>query len=226
MQEFIRYSTIRRITSRLTNVIYLSATAYWILRKLTGIQLHKVVAIDTTLTPLSISLEAPLEIAVLKRIQDIDHLPSGMETQLDEQSGMSCRALCEHGAHLYFIHDGKNIACQLNILTGDIVVDSPTHLQFRFQERQAFLNYLFTRDSYRGHGLARQLIQYACNDLAKRGTQRCFAHIRATNHASLSTFRHSGWKQCGKIITTISGRFLAAPGCAQSGIDVAPVKRA
>lgn len=222
MKDHASQSAIRTRVSKLTNRTYLSATLYWVLRKLTGVQVHQVFAIDVSAASRNIQLTKPLQFSVLARAQDVDSLPPGIEAQLDEQSGMPCRALCECGARLYFIHDGKNVACQLNIRSDNVTVDSPTNLSLQFSTSDTFLNYLFTRDTYRGHGLARVLILYVCADLAKLGKQRCFAHIRATNHASLSTFQRSGWRQCCRIITMTSGRFLAAPGCTRSGIQVSP----
>ncbi len=226
MKDHSAQSAIRIFASKLTDRTYLSATLYWVLRKLTGVQFHQVFAIDVSAASANLQLSKPFLISVLACAQDIDLLPAGMESQLNEQSGLSCRALCERGALLYFIHDGKDVACQLNIRNSDVVVDSPTHLNFQFAANDAFLNYLFTRDTYRGQGLARQLILYACADLARRGKRRCFAHIRATNHASLSAFQRSGWRQCCKLITTTTGRFLAAPGCRKSGMTVSPVTHA
>lgn len=219
-------STMRILLNKLTNPTYLSATLYWALRKLTGVQIHKVVTIGLNTDTLGTPAAEHLEISVLERVQDADRLPAGIKAQLDEQSGMPCRSLCERGTRLYFIHDGKDVACQLNIEVGEVLVDSPTPLRLQFQADHAFLNYLFTHDAYRGRGLARELIRYACHDLSKHGKRSCFAHIRATNFASLSAFRRSGWSQCGKIITTTSGRFLAALGCARSAINVEPINRA
>lgn len=226
MRDHSPQSATRTFASKLTNRTYLSATLYWILRKLTGIQFHQVFSINVSAAPRDIQLTKPFEVSILERVEDVDCLPPGIEAQLNEQSGMSCRALCECGARLYFINDGKNVACQLNIRSSDVEVDSPTHLNLQFQCNDAFLNYLYTHDAYRGKGLARELILYACNDLERLGKQRCFAHIRATNHASLSAFQRSGWRQCCKIITTTSGRFLGAPGCPESGVKVSPITRA
>lgn len=209
--------------SKLTNPTYLSALAYWALRKLTRIQFHHVYAVDLSQPQEAAGLENGFAVSVVKHLEDLENLPPGMEAQLNEQSGMSCRALCERGARLYFIHSGHDIACQLNINSGEVTVDSPADLHFRLNATDAFLNYLYTRDAFRGHGLARKLIRYACSDLSKQDKQRCFAHIRATNHASLNAFKLCGWRFCGRIITTTSRHFLAAPGCAQSGILVSPV---
>lgn len=216
-------SNLSVLARKLKNPTYLSALAYWALRKLTRVQFHHVYAIELSQPQETVELANGLAISVVKDLGDLEKLPSGLEKQLNEQSGMSCRALCERGARVYFIHNEHDVACQLNISSDEVTVDSPTDLHFRLKASDTFLNYLYTRDAFRGYGLARKLIRYACSDLSKQGKQRCFAHIRATNHASLNAFKLCGWRVCGRIITTTSRRFLAAPGCAQSGILVTPV---
>lgn len=222
MKGRFAHLTAHGFVRNLTNPIYLSAMNYWVLRKLSNIQFHKVYVTNLSATSPEGQPQGSLKISVLAQPEDIDHLPEGLEIQINEQSGMSCRSLCERGSRLYVIHDGQNIACQLNINMGEIDIDSPIDLRVKLQNGDTFLNYLFTRDKFRGRGLAGELLGYACNDLALLGKQRCFAHVRATNHASRKTFERSGWKECGKIVTTVSGRFIAAPGCAQSGIRISP----
>lgn len=216
---------VHRLARKLTNPIYLSASMYWGFRKLTGVQFHHVYGTDLS-SSISTPLASPLRMRVLEGINDLLKLPVGLETQLDEQTGLSCRNLLAKHARLYLITDGETLACQLNICEGEVIVDSPTDLSLHLDVGNVFLNYLYTRDIYRGRGLAGELIRLACADLAKKGLRRCLAHIRATNHASLTSFRRAGWTPCGRIITTTSGRFVAAPGCAKSGLRVRPLSRA
>lgn len=216
---------IARLARELANPIYLSATMYWGLRKLTGVQFHRVVAADlcaATSTPLALRLQ----MRVIKNINDLVQLPVGLETQLNEQSGLSCHKLLEQQARIYLMTDRDKLACQLNIRDGEVIVDSPIDLSLRLDSGTVFLNYLHTRDDYRGRGLAGELIRSACADLAEKGFRRCLAHIRATNHASLTAFRKAGWVPCGRIITTTAGRFIAAPGCEHAGMRVTPISRA
>lgn len=220
--------TIARIeflARKLTNPIYLSASMYWGVRKLTGVQFHCVVAADL-LSSISTPLASPLKMRVVENINDLVQLPIGLETQLDEQSGLSCRKLIEQQARIYLVTDGDKLACQLNIRDGEVIVDSPIDLSLRFDAGTVFLNYLYTRDDYRGRGLAGELIRFACTDLVEKGFRHCLAHIRATNHASLASFRKAGWTPCGRIITTTAGRFIAAPGCEHSGMRVTPINPA
>lgn len=216
---------IALLARKLTNPIYLSASMYWGFRKLTRMQFHHVLAADLR-SAMSTSLASPLQTRALETIDDLVQLPVGLETQLDEQSGLSCRTLLEQQARIYLITDGDRLACQLNIRDGEVIVDSPIDLSLRFDAGTVFLNYLYTRDAYRGRGLAGELMRFACEDLAKKGLWRCFAHIRATNHASLASFRKAGWTRCGRIITTTAGHFIAAPGCEHSGMRVTPISRA
>jgi GNAT superfamily N-acetyltransferase len=153
-------------------------------------------------------------------MEELQRLPAGMEEQLDEQGGLSCRSLFERGGRIYFFAAGAEVACQMSCREGEVTVDSPCDLVLGFEPDDSFLVYLYTRERHRGHGLARKLIDYVSADLAARGQRRCFAHIRATNHASLAAFRHAGWKLCGRIITTTSKRFIAAPGCRRARVRI------
>lgn len=216
---------IHRLVRKLTNPTYLSASMYWGLRKLTGVQFHHVYLRDLSSSTNTL-LASPLQMHVLAASDDLQKLCDGLETQLDEQSGLSCRNLLANHGRIYFITDGDTLACQLNIRNGDVIIDSPTDLSLELDPGIVFLNYLYTRDAYRGRGLAGELISFACADLAKKNHRRCLAHIRSTNHASLASFRKAGWTNCGRIITTTSGRFIAAPGCEKSGMRVRTLSRA
>lgn len=215
---------IHRLVRNLTNRSYVSAGTYWAIRRLTGVQFHFVYATYLN-SSTSTQVALPLEFFVLESEADLKKLPKNIEIQLNEQSGFSCRDLFEQNARIYLLMDGEKLACQLNIRQSEVVVDSPVDLILRFESGTVFLNYLYTRDAYRGHGLAGKLISLACEDLARKGLHRCLAHIRATNHASLSSFRKAGWTTCGRIISTTSGRLIAAPGCEQSGMQITQFKR-
>ena len=174
MKNRVAPSAIRVLLNKLTNLTYLSAALHWVLRKLTGVQIHEVVAIDLSTNALNVPVAEHLELCLLERVQDLDGLPGGVETQLDEQSGIPCRSLFERGTRLYFIHDGKDVACQLNIELREVLVDSPIPLRLQFRADHSFLNYLFTHDAYRGRASARELIGYAFRssyavEVAERG---------------------------------------------------------
>jgi GNAT superfamily N-acetyltransferase len=219
-------ATIRRIGRNLTDGRYLLACTHWAWRKLTTIQVHHVYMIDLVTTTACLPADEHLEAHVLATVDDLRGLPPGIEQQLNEQTGQSCLRLLQRGARIYYFSEGEVVACQLNILRDEVIVDSPCDLAFRFEPEDTFLNYLHTRERYRGRGLARTLIRHACADLAAVGSRRCFAHIRATNHPSLTAFRNAGWKLAGRIVTTTSKRFIAAPGCKESRMQVRAIRSA
>lgn len=216
---------ILSLARNLTNRAYLSAGTYWAIRRLTGVQFHFLYAANLN-SAIRTQEVLPFEFAVLESKNDLKRLPKSIEVQLDEQSGLSCCSLLDQNAYIYLLMDGEKLACQLNIRQSQVFVDSPVDLILHLESGTAFLNHLYTRDPYRGRGLAGTLISLACADLASKGLHRCLAHIRATNHSSLSSFRKAGWTVCGRIISTTSGRLLAAPGCEKAGMQVSEFKRA
>lgn len=216
---------MHELARKLTNPTYLSACFHWGGRLLTGVQVHDVYSADLQSARRTLP-DSGLCFRVLETTNDLHTLPAGMEEQVDAQSGLSCRHLVENDARIYLLTHGEQLACQLNIRCGEVTIDSPTDLRLRFDADTAFLNYLYTREPYRGRSLAGELISRACDDLAQKGVRRCLAHIRATNHASLASFKKAGWMHCGRIISTTSGRFIAAPGCEKSGMLVQPLNRA
>jgi ribosomal protein S18 acetylase RimI-like enzyme len=213
-------ASIRRIGRNLSSGPFRLACIYWAVRKLTTVQVHHVYAIDLVPVTEAFSLAPPFQAHVLASLDELRALPEGIETQLNEQTGLSCRTLLQRGTRIYFFTDGHRVACQMNARQGEVLVDSPCDLVFRLEPDDVFLTYLYTREQYRGRGLARALIRYVCEDLAAKGIRRCFAHIRATNYASATAFRNAGWSPRGRIISTTSKRFIAAPGCRKSRVQV------
>lgn len=220
------YGKSRRVARRLKNPAFFRAILYWILRRLTGIQVHDVYAIELIPSTVSLNADSNPKLTVLRHLDDFLRLPDGVEQELNEQSGHSCRALVEQGNRVYAATEGQHVACQLNIRYGEVAVDSPSELIFTFAPDDAFLNYLHTRDDYRGRGLAGALLSAACDDLAKQGKRRCIAHIRATNYISITAFRNAGWKHKARIVTTTSGRLLATPNCRKIGMLIQEIKTA
>lgn len=199
---------------------FIRAVAYWILRKSTRIQVHDILAISLQQQQ-QFALENTENGYQIFKVSHGMQLPDPLiEQQLNEQSGASCRELIKQGHHVYYAVDVCNVAVQLNILHGEIRVDSPTNLLFSTAPEVIFLNYLHTRPEYRGLGLANRLIEYACRDQGELGLRRCLAHVRSTNYASHRAFGKAGWKRLGKIVTTKSGRLLSTPGCDELGLSV------
>lgn len=219
---------MRKTFRRLTDTDFLAALCYWGLRRIIFIQVHRVFSIRLSpAPPLSSGKPVPgFSMHVLRHLDDLASLAPGVEDQLNEQTGNSCRSLLAQGDWIYFTADGRHVACQLNIRRGNVRVDSPVDLQFDFEHCDAFLNYLHTREKYRGRSLAGRLISFACEDLARKGVRRCFSHIRGSNFSSISAFRRAGWVPCAYILTSTSKRLLGVPGCARAGMRVERVSSA
>jgi len=214
---------------KFANPLYLSAIFYWVLGKIFRVQVHKVLKINSPPIPCHAS-EPPFgfDLLALREPSSLAGLHPSLEAQLNEESGVGCRTIVQGGDRIYAFVDRstKRVACQLNLRRGVILVDSPTDLILCLRNDSLFLNYLHTRPDYRGHGLATHLIQLAWADAASGEANHCFAHVRSTNVASLGAFRRSGWFEIGRILTTRSGRFISAPGCAVSGLRVRPITAA
>ncbi|HRO58335.1 MAG TPA: GNAT family N-acetyltransferase [Burkholderiaceae bacterium] len=211
----------RQATGRLADPLYLSAVLYWGLSRVFSLQVHKVLAVPLSAdTRQRIELPPGYSFHAVRNIERLSALGPSIEEQLDEQSGLSCRAMLARGDRIYAIVESDRVACQVNIRRGPLTVDSPSDLAFDFRNGDLFLNYLHTREDYRGKGLATKLIRLACADAADQQAMRCFSHVRATNHASLAAFRRCGWEEVARILSTRSGRFIAAPGCAAAGMKV------
>ncbi|MFP5407378.1 MAG: GNAT family N-acetyltransferase, partial [Gammaproteobacteria bacterium] len=213
---------VARNVARVLHPDYLAAVGFWALGRTLRLQVHRVLSI--ALEGASAAEEPPsgLRFVAVRNAGELRNMGQGLEDQLNEESGPSCRSILDAGGSLYALAEGEQVACQLNIRRGVVAVDSPTKLTLSFPDGSAFLDFLHTRDDYRGRGLATALIRYACGDIARVGTRSCLAHVRATNHSSLRAFRRCGWERRAAIFTTRSGRFLAAPGCRQAGMDVDP----
>lgn len=219
---------MRKIFRRLTDTDFLAAVCYWGLRRILFVQVHRVffIGLSPGATLPSGTQMLGFSTHVLYRLDDLASLAPGIEDQLNEQTGISCHSLLEQGGRIYFIAHGQHVACQLNIRRGKVLVDSPVDLLFDFDEYDAFLNYLHTREKYRGKSLAGSLISYACEDMAHNGVRRCFSHIRGSNYSSISAFRHAGWAPCAYILTSASKRLLGIPGCSRAGVRVEQVSSA
>lgn len=211
--------SVRKVR-QLWNPLFLRATLYWLIRRLAFIQFHDVYVIEPKPEFVPPDSERPRALTVLKHIDDLTELPEGLEDELNEQSGRSCRHVIRQGGWVYVLTDRDNLVCQSNVRFGEITVDSPTDLVMRFSGDSAFINYLYTRKAYRGGGSATDLLSLIVEDMCRFGKKRCVAHIRATNYKSIAAFRRAGWKLGGRIISTTSGSLIATPGCRKIGMLV------
>lgn len=216
----------RAQSARAFNRDYLAAIAFWAVGRTLRLQVHRVLSIPLERRNASTPPPPGMRFLAVHNSAELHGLRErnpAIEDQLNDESGPSCQSIVAKGDAIYALVEAERVACQLNIRHGAIAVDSPTALTFSFAADSAFLDFLHTRDLYRGRGLARALIQYACDDAARLGMTRCFAHVRATNHSSLRAFRRCDWRPSAVILTARSGRFLGAPGCRRAGMDVSAI---
>lgn len=219
---------VRRLARNLTNRDYLSALFFWVIRRVTGVQVHRVMTLDLRerVPGAGVTEASGLRVSVIRHPEDLDGLRRDIVEQLNEQSGSSCRTLVSRGDWVYFMTDDDRVACQMNVRHGSFEVDSPTDLAIRIEPRCSFWGHLYTRPDYRGKGVAGALLHHAADDSARAGVMRCYSHIRSTNHMSMRAVRKDGWVPAALMLTSASGRLLGAPGCRRIGLDVVPVKRA
>lgn len=218
---------IRRV-AKLGNPYFLGAVGFGLLHRLGVVRVHRVLLTELKHFSSGKVIEhlPSMEMHVLRSEDDLTSLATDIETELNEQSGMSCRGLIAEGDAIYFMSEGGRVTCQLNICHNAVRVNTPTDLIFQLDNGDAFLNYLYTREKHRRKGLAGTLMRFACQQMKQDGMKRCFAHVRATNYASLTTLKQEGWTAAGWILTSASGRMLGAPGTERLGIKVLPVKTA
>jgi RimJ/RimL family protein N-acetyltransferase len=70
---------------------------------------------------------------------------------------------------------------------------------FRLREREAELNYGYVLSPYRGMGLFRDVLVFACVRLQEQGYQTVYAGVHAENAPSLRAFHHAGFRDIGSI---------------------------
>jgi len=204
---------------------FLRATVFWALRKLTGFQVHDVFAISLSHHWDSDKTNHAHRFSSCKNDRNNRLLDPLIEGQLNNHSGPSCKELLDREFDVYYALDDRTVAVQLNMLHGQIIVDSPIDLQLCLGPRVAFLNYLYTHPEYRGRGLARSLMAYACSDQQRQGMQSCLAHVRSTNYSSQRVFGKAGWKRQGKIVTRRGG-LTTTHGCGSAGLAVKSLQSA
>lgn len=140
--------------------------------------------------------------------------------QAASQCGASPERLAGTGASLHLLLAGEALAAQLTVQRGPLCrVDSPA-LRVGMADTDAWLGYLYTWPGFRRQGAAQRLIALAACSAGKRGIERLFAHVRATNVPSLAAFERAGWRSGAALACTPGGRLLMAPGAARLGLDI------
>lgn len=210
----------KRKTHLLAKPDYIIAVITWIIGRVTGLQFHRIVKLSTT-PP--IPLPPGVVHQTIYNTGDIDALEREIESSLNKHSGKSIRKTIEHDGHLHFLSIDSQIVCQLNVLQGSIVVDSPSWLRISLAPKLRFISYLHTREKFRGRGFATTLVQAAAHN--EHELQHCnfLAHIRSTNYTSMMAFRNASGRPCAWIISTRKGRYLGSIGCRRAGLKITPV---
>jgi GNAT superfamily N-acetyltransferase len=67
-------------------------------------------------------------------------------------------------------------------------------------DQEANLVQLFVLPEMRGRGIGRNLIQFAIQDMFRKGFKRVYARIWRSNTSSLQAFRHAGWNHIATVI--------------------------
>lgn len=205
----------------------MNATLFWILKILCRVEVHFLYAIDLSgrsIETIAHTSAPHFHFISLHTSHDINSQDPELINQLNNQSGWSVNQLVEHSSTVYALVDGTSPVSQLNICwKHQVTVDSPTHLVISLKPKDAFLGYLFTHPQYRGYGAATRLIMRISEDAAQRKYSRIITHIRSTNAPSLNTFKKSGWKRIGWILTSINGRLLKVFLPYETGISISKV---
>lgn len=204
---------------------YLAAVLFWAIARVARLQVHRVVIVRADRRPPPQASCPDFSLLGIHDLVSLGRLGAELESQIDDESGMRCRALIGKGSSVFVALDEGAVACQLTVYRGEVFVDSPTDLRFSLAPGTSFFGYVHTRDRYRGRGLASRLIDFARAREMDAGASSCIAHIRATNHASMITFRRAGWRPQAWLLTSRSGKFLGAPGCQRLGLRVNPLEK-
>ena len=212
---------------RLSPVTF-EASTLWLLKRLTGIQVHWVYELGADATGTE-GLHGALPGAFYHQFHDVpgfDGLPEDQARAIAGHTGRSPRRLLREGGRIYAMEVGGRIVSQLNVQFGAFDVSTPMPLRFSLPADAFFVSFLYTPEAERGHGYAQALLRHACGALFREGYGRAYCHVRSTNIASRRAFRRAGWRPAGVIVATTSGRLVATPGTRRRGFGVTRLKPA
>lgn len=93
------------------------------------------------------------------------------------------------------------VACIRGELAGLIWIYHHAHASrlFRLREREAELNHGYVLSPFRGTGVFREVLRFACVRLQEQGYQTVYAGVHAENAPSLRAFHHAGFRDIGSI---------------------------
>jgi ribosomal protein S18 acetylase RimI-like enzyme len=199
----------------------LAASAFWAMKSVARVEVYGFFArvLHEELAP----VPEGMRFIALRREADLAEISADLLRQLDSQSGAGVRALLAGETHVYALAAADGVACQTNISTRALFVDSPIPMNITLRERDTFLAFLYTYPRFRRRGLAETLIRLVCHSLAEQGYARCLCHVRMSNVPSLAAFRRTGWRRVASLVTSTGGKLLAAPGAARTGLQLTPV---
>jgi [ribosomal protein S18]-alanine N-acetyltransferase len=87
-----------------------------------------------------------------------------------------------------FLRDGSTFA-----LLADVASDAHAFILIRIAADESDILSLGTLPAVRRSGLARALVEAACNEAHRRGAQRLFLEVADDNHAALALYRSCGF---------------------------------
>ncbi|WP_231376842.1 GNAT family N-acetyltransferase [Thioalkalivibrio sp. AKL12] len=204
------------------------ASTLWLLKRLTGIQVHWVYELGADATGTE-GLHGALPGAFYHQFHDVpgfDGLPEDQARAIAGHTGRSPRRLLREGGRIYAMEVDGRIVSQLNVQFGAFDVSTPMPLRFSLPADAFFVSFLYTPEAERGHGYAQALLRHACGALFREGYGRAYCHIRSTNIASRRAFQSAGWGAAGLIVSTLSGRLLGTPGAGTKGLRIVSVSAA
>ncbi|WP_018175570.1 GNAT family N-acetyltransferase [Thioalkalivibrio sp. AKL8] len=204
------------------------ASALWLLKRLTGLQVHWLYELRADATDGGSPHEGPPEVCYHQfcDVAGFDGLPEDQARSIAGHTGRSPRRLLREGGRIHAMETGGRIVSQLNVQFGAFDVSTPIPLRFSLPAEAFFVSFLYTPESERGRGHAQALVRHACETLFREGYGRAYCHVRSTNIASRRAFRRAGWRPAGIIVATTSGRLVATPGTRRRGFGVTRLKPA
>lgn len=178
------------------------ASVRWVVRRLSGIDAHSVLARSLTGAAERQLGAWSAEQLVVVTEDNIDGFEPALLGQLDANNGCRSSDTTASGGRIYALRVRDTIACQARIEFGTSITDSPLPMIIHLGPRNAFLSYLYTGTAHRRTGAARALLALVTRHLAdERRWDHCVCHVQATNVRSLNAFRSAGFSPIASIWT-------------------------
>ncbi|WP_019627627.1 GNAT family N-acetyltransferase [Thioalkalivibrio sp. AKL10] len=204
------------------------ASTLWLLKRLTGIQVHWLYELGADASDTGGSHGASPDVCYhqFRDVSGFDSLPEDQARAIAGHTGRSPRRLLREGGRIHAMEEHGRIVSQLNVQFGEFDVSTPIPLRFSLPADAFFVSFLYTPEAERGRGYAQALVRHACETLFWEGYGRAYCHVRSTNIASRRAFRRAGWRSAGLIVSTLSGRLLGTPRASRHGLRIVLVSAA